>query len=148
MPRIARSADITWSGNVARGAGKISGGSGAIELLPFSLATRLANPEGKTSPEELMAAAVGSCFAMSLAGELTQAGNPPELVSVDSTCVVDEVDGSHVVTQVQLNVRARVPGLAEDDFQRIARGAEEGCTMAHVVRGTAGVTLSASLDSD
>jgi lipoyl-dependent peroxiredoxin len=94
-----------------------------------------------------MAAAVGSCFAMSLAGELTQVGNPPQLVSVDSTCVVDEVDGSHVVTEVQLNVRARVPDLSDADFQRIAREAEEGCTMAHVVRGTAAVTLTASLDS-
>ena len=148
MPRIERTADVTWSGNVARGDGKISGHSGAIQLLPFSLATRIGNPEGKTSPEELMAAAVGSCFAMSLAGELTQAGSPPELISVDAKCVVDEVAGSHVVTEVQLTARARVPELGDEDFQRIAREAEEGCTMAHLVRGTAAVTLSASLDSD
>jgi lipoyl-dependent peroxiredoxin len=147
VPRIERNADVTWTGNVARGDGKISGGSGAIELLPFSLATRIGNPEGKTSPEELIAAAVGSCFAMSLAGELTQAGSPPELISVDSKCVVDEVEGSHVVTEVQLSVRARVPGVDDADFQRIAREAEEGCTMAHLVRGSAAVTLSASLET-
>ena len=146
MPRIERTADITWSGNVARGEGKISGGSGAMQLLPFTLATRIGNPEGKTSPEELIAAAVGSCFAMSLAGELTKAGSPPQLLSVDSTCVVDEVDGSHVVTEVQLNVHARVPGLDDAGFQRIAREAEAGCTMARLARGTATVTLSASLE--
>jgi lipoyl-dependent peroxiredoxin len=146
VPRISRTADVTWSGNVARGEGKISGGSGALQLLPYTLATRIGNPEGKTSPEELIAAAVGSCFAMSLAGELTKAGSPPELVSVDSTCVVDEVDGSHVVTEVQLNVHARVPGLDDAGFQRIAREAEAGCTMASLVRGSATVTLSASLE--
>ena len=146
MPRIERTADITWSGNLARGEGKISGGSGAMQLLPFTLATRIGNPEGKTSPEELIAAAVGSCFAMSLAGELTKAGSPPQLLSVDSTCVVDEVDGSHVVTEVQLNVHARVPGLDDAGFQRIAREAEAGCTMARLARGTAAVTLSASLE--
>jgi len=146
VPRIERTADITWSGNLARGEGKISGGSGAMQLLPFTLATRIGNPEGKTSPEELIAAAVGSCFAMSLAGELTKAGSPPQLLSVDSTCVVDEVDGSHVVTEVQLNVHARVPGLDDAGFQRIAREAEAGCTMARLARGSATVTLSASLE--
>jgi lipoyl-dependent peroxiredoxin len=148
MPRIERTADITWTGNLARGEGKVSGGSGAIELLPFSLATRIGNPEGKTSPEELIAAAVGSCFAMSLAGELTSAKTPAELISVDATCVVDEVAGSHLVTEVQLDVRARVPDIDEANFARIAREAEEGCTMAALVRGSATVTLTASLASD
>ena len=147
MPRIERTADVTWAGNVARGEGKISGGSGALALMPFTLASRVGNPEGKTSPEELIAAAVGSCFAMSLASELVGAGVQPELISVDSKCVMDEVAGDHLVTEVQLNVSARAPGVADADFQRIARKAEEACPMAHLVRGTAAVTLTASLDS-
>ena len=148
MPRIERTADVTWTGNVARGEGKVSSGSGAIELLPYTLATRIGNPEGKTSPEELLAATVGSCYAMSLASQLTGAGTPPELISVDSKCVMDVVAGDHLVTEVQLNVRARVPGIDDADFARLARKAEEGCSMAYLVRGTAAVTLTASLDSD
>jgi osmotically inducible protein OsmC len=146
VPRIVRTADVTWSGNVARGVGKISGGSGAIELLPFTLATRIGNPEGKTSPEELIAAAVGACFTMSLTSELTQAGTPPELLSTNATCVMDEVDGAHLVTEVLLETRARVPELDEETFQKHAEAAEAGCAMTHLVKGTAKVSLTAILE--
>jgi lipoyl-dependent peroxiredoxin len=94
-----------------------------VEGLPYSLATRVGNPEGKTSPEELLAAAVGSCFAMSLAGELTQAGTPPERLDVSATCVV-EAEG----------------------FRRTANEAEQACTMATLVRGSANVTVDATLE--
>ena len=78
MPRIVRDADVVWEGNLARGAGAITAASsGAFDALPYSLPTRIAAPEGKTSPEELLAAAHGGCFTMSLAGELTAAGTPP-----------------------------------------------------------------------
>jgi osmotically inducible protein OsmC len=146
VPRIVRTADVTWSGNVARGVGKISGGSGAIELLPFTLATRIGNPEGKTSPEELIAAAVGACFTMSLTSELTQAGTPPELLSTNATCVMDEVDGAHLVTEVLLETRARVPELDEETFQKHAEAAEAGCAMTHLVKGTAKVSMTAILE--
>jgi osmotically inducible protein OsmC len=89
MPRISRAASVSWEGNLARGSGAISGDSGAIEGLPYTLATRIADPEGKTSPEELVAAAVGGCFTMSLAGELTRAERPPERLDVSAVCTVD-----------------------------------------------------------
>ena len=144
-----RRAEVSWSGDLASGSGTVSAvSSHAFDSLPVSWAARTESPEGKTSPEELIAAAVGSCFAMSLAGELTSAKTPPELISVDATCVVDEVAGSHLVTEVQLDVRARVPDIDEAEFARIARKAEEGCTMAALVRGSATVTLTASLASD
>ena len=73
MPRIERTAAVVWKGNVARGSGGIAAGTGAFEALPYSLATRIGKPEGKTSPEELLAAAHGGCLTMSLASELTQA---------------------------------------------------------------------------
>jgi osmotically inducible protein OsmC len=148
VPRIVRTADVTWSGNVARGEGKISGGSGAYQLLPYTLATRIGEPEGKTSPEELLAAAVGACFTMSLATELTKAGTPPELLSTDATCVMDEVDGRHIVIEVQLAAHGRVPGVDAETFERLARAAEDGCSMAYLVRGTAKVTLNARLEED
>src|ERR1700754_2375274 len=93
MPHIERSATITWEGNVARGAGHISGDTGAFADLPFSLPTRIGAAEGKTSPEELLAAAHGGCITMSLASELTQADLPPTRLEVSTTIVMDEVEG-------------------------------------------------------
>jgi lipoyl-dependent peroxiredoxin len=146
LPRITRTADVSWEGNLARGEGSISGTSRAFEALPYTLATRIGNPEGKTSPEELIAAAVGGCFAMSLAGELTRAGTPAERLDVSAACTVDEVDGRHLVTAVDLEVRGRVPGIDPETFIRTAMDAEQGCTMSTLVRASADVTVEATLE--
>jgi lipoyl-dependent peroxiredoxin len=146
VPRVARRASVSWTGNLARGEGAISGNSGALDRLPYTLATRVGEPAGKTSPEELLAAAVGGCFAMSLAGELTQAGTPAEHLDVSAECVVDEVEGRHLVTRVELSVRGRVAGIDGRDFERIAAEAEQACTMATLVRGSADVTVDATLE--
>jgi lipoyl-dependent peroxiredoxin len=146
VPRISRTAEISWEGNLARGEGMVSGGSGALDRLPYSLATRVGNPEGKTSPEELLAAAVGGCFAMSLAGELSQAGTPAERLDVSAVCTVDEVEGRHLVTEVDLEVRGRVPGIDPETFIRTAMEAEEGCTMSALVRAGADVRVEAILE--
>lgn len=146
MPRITRNAAVSWAGNLARGEGSISGGSGAVEQLPYTLATRIGDPDGKTSPEELLASAVGGCFAMSLAGELTRVGTPPERLDVSASCTVDEVGGRHLVTAVELSVRGRVPGIDAATFERTAMEAEQACTMATLVRGSAEVTVDATLE--
>jgi osmotically inducible protein OsmC len=92
MPRIERTAEIKWEGNLARGSGSIhAASSGAFGPLPYTLASRIGSPEGKTSPEELLAAAHGGCFASSLAGELTMLGVPPQWLEVSCTIVMDEV---------------------------------------------------------
>ena len=146
MPRIAREASVVWEGNLARGEGALTAGSsGAFSSLPYSLPTRVGNPEGKTSPEELLAAAHGGCFAMSLAGELTAAGTPPEHLDVRVTVVVDEVDGRHLVVLSQVDVTGRVPGIDDDAFQRLVREADEGCTMSSLVRAGARVEVDARL---
>jgi lipoyl-dependent peroxiredoxin len=146
LPRITRTADVSWEGNLARGEGAISGASGAFDGLPYTLATRIGEPEGKTSPEELLAAAVGSCFAMSLAGELAQAGTPAERLDVSAACTVDEVGGRHLVTAVDLVVRGRTPGIDPETFIRTAMQAEQGCTMSTLVRASADVTVKATLE--
>src|SRR3982750_2294064 len=92
VPRIQRQASVTWEGNVARGSGAITAATGAFSALPFSLASRVEKPDGKTSPEELLAAAHAACYAMSLAGELAGTGTPPDRVEVRSTVTLDEVD--------------------------------------------------------
>lgn len=147
MPRVERHAEVVWEGNVARGTGHISGQSGALAELPFTLATRIGNPEGKTSPEELIAAAHAACYAMSLSTELTTAGNPPDRLEVTSRATVDEVDGSHRITTIDVRVRARVADIDEDGFQQAVRAADEGCTVANVLRPAAEIRLDARLDS-
>ena len=77
MPRIERRAVVSWEGNVARGAGTITADTGAFSELPFTLASRIGDPEGKTSPDELLASATAGCFAMSLGSELARDGTPP-----------------------------------------------------------------------
>lgn len=146
MPRIERSAESVWEGNLARGTGTIYARSSDAFELPYSLATRVGNPEGKSSPEELIAAAHAGCFATSLAGELTTLGFPPERLSVTATCVMDEVEGKgHLVVASSLDVDAKVPGIDDEAFQRVVAEADAGCPIATLIRGTASVSVQARL---
>ena len=141
MPRIERSATITWEGNVARGVGHISGDTGAFAELPFSLPTRIGAAEGKTSPEELLAAAHGGCVTMSLAGELTQAGTPPTRLDVSCTIVMDEVEGQgHRVIGSHVDVVASAEGLDDAGLQAALAEADEGCPFSQLLR-RAGVAV-------
>ena len=150
MPRIERTAEIEWSGNLARGTGLISAGSsGAFQSLPYSNATRIGQPEGKTSPEELLAAAHGGCFATSLAGELTTLGHPPERLHVTCRIVMDEVDGQgHQIVGSQVTVTARVPEIDEETLAEGVRLADEGCPFSALLkRAGASVEISATLET-
>jgi lipoyl-dependent peroxiredoxin len=147
MPRVRRSADVTWEGSVARGDGTISGRSGALNGLGYSLATRVAKPEGKTSPEELLAAAHAGCFAMSLSNELTRAGTPPQRLAVSATCTLDEVEGrGHRIVRMEIDARGRAAGADPEAFAAAARAADAGCTFSHLVRASAEVTVNATLE--
>ena len=144
MPKIERSSHITWEGNVARGNGTISAETGAFDALPFSLPTRIGEADGKTSPEELLAAAHGGCITMSLASELTQAGTPPGRLDVSCRIVMDEVEGqghqivaSHVVATVAAD---RVDDAA---LQTLLQKADESCPFSQLLR-RAGVELHVS----
>jgi osmotically inducible protein OsmC len=135
MPRIERTAEVVWEGNAARGAGTISAGSGAFSGLSYSLPTRIGQPEGKTSPEELLAAAHGGCITMSLAGELAAAGTPPG--RLDATCriVMDEVEGQgHQIVGSQVELVAAADGLDEDGLHAAVAKADEGCPFSALLR--------------
>ncbi len=115
MPRIERTAEVVWEGNVARGIGAISAGTGAFTGLEFSLPTRIGAAEGKTSPEELLAAAHGGCITMSLASELTQAGTPPGRLDVTCLIVMDEVEGKgHQIVASHVEMVATAEGADAD----------------------------------
>ena len=147
MPRITRSATITWEGNVARGAGHISGDTGAFSDLPFSLPTRIGAAEGKTSPEELLAAAHGGCITMSLAGELTGAELAPTRLDVSVTIVMDEVEGQgHQIVGSIVEMRAAADGLDDAKLQELVAKADEGCPFSQLLkRAGADVQVTASL---
>jgi lipoyl-dependent peroxiredoxin len=144
MPRIERSAQISWEGNVARGTGTISGDTGAFRELGFSLPTRIGAAEGKTSPEELLAAAHGGCLTMSLASELTQAGTPPGQLDVSCRIVMDEVEGQgHQIVASHVDARVRADGVDDDALQAALAKADEGCPFSQLLK-RAGVELHVS----
>jgi osmotically inducible protein OsmC len=142
MPRIVREADVAWEGNLARGHGALTAAtSGAFIGLSYSLPTRVGDPEGKTSPEELLAAAHGGCFTMSLAGELTGAGTPPERLDVHCRITMDEVEGrGHLIVHSALDVRAHVPDVDEEALGTAVEAAHEGCSFSSLLRD-AGVEI-------
>jgi osmotically inducible protein OsmC len=144
VPRIERHADVGWHGSNARGSGTITAGTGAFEALPYSLAVRIGKgTEGKTSPEELLAAAHAGCFAMSLAGELREAD--PQL-EVRANVVMDEVEGKgHLIVESQLRVRARAD-VDEETFRRAVAAADEGCPFSQLIKASAKVTIDAELE--
>jgi len=137
LPRIERRAHVVWEGNVARGSGTITADTGAFRDLPYSQATRIGAPEGKTSPEELLAAAHGGCLTMSIASELTRAGTPPERLEVTVLIVMDEVDGSHEI------VASHVALAGDEVSDEIVERADEGCPFSRLLRRAgAEVTIS------
>lgn len=142
MPRIERTAEIAWEGNVARGQGVITAGTGAFSDLPYSLPTRIGKAEGKTSPEELLAAAHGGCFTMSLAGELSGAGTPPRRLDVTVQIVMDEVEGEgHQIVASHITVRAQVDDV--DDLSPFLEKADAGCPFSTLLK-KAGATVEVS----
>jgi osmotically inducible protein OsmC len=147
MPRVQREANVTWEGNVARGSGSISGATGAFTNLPYSLAARIEKPDGKTSPEELLAAAHAACYAMSLAGELAAKGSAPDHVDVRAVVTLDQVeDGSHRIVTSELLARARVTGIDQAALEEVAEVASKGCTLSKLIEASAKVTVNAQLE--
>ena len=140
-----RRADAVWEGGLMEGSGTItSTGSGALPELPVTWASRAESPEGRTSPEELIAAAHAACFSMALALALAQAGNPPE--RLDTSATVTFVPGTGI-TKSALTVRGRVPGIDEAAFKEAAGGAKDGCPVSGALKGNVELTLDARLES-
>jgi osmotically inducible protein OsmC len=135
VPRIERSANVVWDGNVARGSGTISGETGAFSDLPYTLASRIGNPEGKTSPEELLAAAHAGCFTTSLGSELARDNTPAGHIEVRCTIVMDEVPGEgHQIVGADLTVLAEVEGASDEALAEAVRRADEGCPFSTLLK--------------
>jgi lipoyl-dependent peroxiredoxin len=147
VAHVERSARVSWEGNLARGEGRISAPSGVLTDAPYSAATRIAPRPETTSPEELLAAAHAGCFAMSLAGELTRAGTPPERLDVSANVTLDEVPGQgHLIVRSAITARGRVGGADEASFSAAVEAADEGCTFSALIRASAEVHVEATLE--
>ena len=147
MPHIERTAHVGWDGNLARGAGTLDAASGAFARLPFSLPSRVGEPGGKTSPEELLAAAHGGCLTMSLAGELTSAGTPPGRLDTAVTIVMDEVEGQgHQIVGSRVEIVALVDEVDDAALQTAVVEAHAGCPFSQLLeRAGAEVSVTARL---
>jgi osmotically inducible protein OsmC len=136
---------VVWNGNLQSGSGTFDlASSGAWTGANVSFATRTENPNGNTSPEELIAAAHASCYAMALSNVLAEGGNDAEELRVNATCVLDM--GSLKITTETLDVHGRVPGLDADGFQQAVEQADQVCPVTNALRGSADLRVNATLD--
>jgi osmotically inducible protein OsmC len=138
-----RKAEVTWQGDLLHGSGTIeSSTSGVIGPLDVSWASRSEEPNGKTSPEELIAAAWASCFAMALSNGLAKAGTPPERLQTSATVTFQPGEG---ITKGALTVRGTVPGLDGPGFAEAAEDAKKNCPVSKALAGIPEIALDAAL---
>jgi lipoyl-dependent peroxiredoxin len=145
MAMADRTAKTVWEGGLAKGNGTLSLKSGATDDLPVTWASRTERSDGKTSPEELIAAAHSSCFSMALSHELGEAGHEPERLDVTSVVTLDLVDDAPTVTTSKLTVRGRVSGIDQEEFEKYAQGAGENCPVSRALGGV-DISVDAKLD--
>jgi osmotically inducible protein OsmC len=146
MAAVQRTADVDWTGSIARGSGRASGGSGALADLPITVASRFGEPEGKTSPEELIAAAHAACFTMALGSILAARRTPPEHLRVTATVTL-ETSSPPAIASSQLEVHGVVPGTDAAWFDRAAQEAGRSCPVSRALAGSVEVGVHATLDA-
>ncbi|HEX8160691.1 MAG TPA: OsmC family protein [Pyrinomonadaceae bacterium] len=139
---MKRKASARWEGAIQNGRGTISTDSGTLSQAQYSFSTRFENGVG-TNPEELIAAAHAGCFSMALSGQLGKADLTPESIETTATVTLDKTDAGWTVTEVHLDVTARVPGATEEAFNTAADNAKLGCPISRVL--IAKITMDARL---
>lgn len=136
-----RTARTAWEGNLANGKGTVTMASSGIGQFPVSWPARSEEPNGLTSPEELIAGAHSACFSMALAHGLTQAGTPPQTLDTQADVTFQPGTG---ITGIHLTVTGNVPGLDADAFEKAAADAKANCPVSQALSGTT-ITLTAHL---
>jgi len=146
MPAVRR-ADVTWSGPLLTGSGTVNASSSAaFEDLPVTWSSRTETADGRTSPEELVAAAHASCFAMAFSGALARAGTPPDRLTVSAEVTFDKVEAGWRVVSSALTVVGVVPGMFAPDFRAAAEAAKDGCPISQALKGNVALSVDASLE--
>ena len=136
-----RTANAHWEGSLLEGKGTVALSSSGIGTYDVSWAARAEDPNGVTSPEELIAAAHSTCFSMALSNELAKAGNPPETIDTQADVTFQPGTG---ITGIHLTTVASVPGLTAEQFADFAEGAKKNCPVSAALTGTT-ITLTATL---
>jgi osmotically inducible protein OsmC len=145
---LKSTAKAVWNGNLVDGTGTVSSGTSEhLRDLPLSWNARTVAHEGKTSPEELLAAAHASCFSMALSSNLAKAGYTAEELSVSAEVTADKLDAGWTVVSSHLTVRGRVPGADAEAFESAAQAAKDGCPISRALKGNVELSVQATLES-
>ena len=146
MADAPRRADAVWAGSLTQGSGEVSlSTSGAAGPLPVTWSSRTERSNGKTSPEELLAAAHASCYCMALSAGLGDAGTPPEKLEVSATVTFKEIEGGWKTGSSHIRVKGTVPGIDEATFKEAAEGARDGCPISGALKGNVEISVEATL---
>jgi lipoyl-dependent peroxiredoxin len=137
-----RKGNAVWKGSLKEGRGTIELQSGAFSGQ-YSFSTRFEEGKG-TNPEELIGGAHAGCYSMALSGELGKAGYDPESIETEARVQLDKSDKGFTITKITLSTKGKVPGISNDEFQKIAKGAKEGCPVSRLLTG-AQIELEAEL---
>ncbi len=142
-----RRATASWSGDLLSGSGTVTGySSGLFSDLPVSWASRTEEPQGRTSPEELLAAAHAACYCMAFSNGLATAGFTPDHLHVEAEVAFEKLEGGWTVTASSLQVIGSVPDCSHEDFERLAIEAKDGCPISRALAGNVEVSVDASLE--
>lgn len=145
---VTSSASAVWNGNLANGSGRVSSETSThLRDLPVSWGSRTEDPAGRTTPEELLAAAHASCFSMALSANLARAGLTAEQLDVRADVTFDKVEAGWGVVSSHLTVRGRVPGTDAEAFEAAAQAAKDGCPISRAIKGNVELSVDATLES-
>ena len=138
-------ASARWEGDLLGGEGTATLHSGVAGPLPVSWPSRTEAPNGKTSPEELIAAAHAACYSMALSHGLSTAGSPPTRLDTDALATFEQIDAGWRLTTMALSVRGEVPGVTAEAFEQAATEAKDGCPVSNALAGNVTITVVATL---
>jgi osmotically inducible protein OsmC len=142
-----REATARWSGDLLGGRGVVTAATtGVFSDLPVTWASRIGEPAGLTSPEELLATAHASCYSMAVSNELAKAGTTPESVAVTVAITADKLDTGWTVQAAHITVRGRVPGATPESFLEAAQKARDGCPISKALKGNVELSVDATLE--
>jgi len=141
-----RTAEAVWEHDLLHGHGTVKGTSGALPSMDVSWSARTEAPGGKTSPEELLAAAHAACYSMALSAGLGRLQKPPERLSVSATATFDKVGDGWKVTTMELHVVGKVPGISAAEFTTAAQAAGQGCPISGALKGNVAISVDARLE--
>lgn len=142
-----RSAISRWTGDLLNGSGEVSSAtSDHLRNIPVSWASRTEDPQGRSSPEELLAAAHAACFSMAFSARLAKAGFTPERLEVRADVTFEKRDEGWAVGRSHLSVTGRVPGVDRDTFMQAAESARDGCPISQALKGNVALSVAATLE--